>query len=135
MDENEHSSGKANERGPVDVASDGAIRSPIFRHESKYGPRFSTTVERRWRDGNGNWHTSHSFSETEALRASEVLREARQRIIGLRHEQKQIREAADDARGFESHDESRDKFEDRQQGAQSRSNSRSRTTREAPRER
>ena len=105
-----------NKNGPVEVVKDGAIRSAVFRNEGDKGPYFTTTIEKRWQDDDGNWHSTARFSEREALRASEVLRKSHDVMIGLRHEQSKMREEDDGNRREEYRERGRSRSSSQKRG-------------------
>lgn len=72
--------------GPADVLRDGNIKATIWQNERENGPSFSTVFTRTWKDEQGTYNNSHSFSGTELLRVSELARDAYARTIELRQE-------------------------------------------------
>jgi len=61
---------------PVSVLRDGNIKATTWRNEGENGPYYSTTFSRTWKDGEGQYQDSRSFSGTELLRLSELAKEA-----------------------------------------------------------
>ncbi len=75
--------------GPADVLRDGNIKATIWKNERENGPSYNTTFARTWKDEQGAYRDSHSFSGTELLRVSELARGAYARSNELRQEHRQ----------------------------------------------
>ncbi len=79
---------------PTDQIRLGIIQAAIWRNEDSEGrPRFQVTLERLYRDEEGNWKSSGSFGRDELLTLAKVADLAHTRIHGL---QTEAREAAKD---------------------------------------
>ncbi|MEP0961864.1 MAG: hypothetical protein ABJQ70_09875 [Roseobacter sp.] len=74
---------------PVDTLRDGNLKASIWRNESANGASYSTTFARTWRDDQGKWHDSQSYSGTDMLRLGELSRTAYHRTNELRREHSQ----------------------------------------------
>jgi hypothetical protein len=98
MSEQTPDNGNANpperERGerPLRVIRDGSIASSIWERPGQDGPNYSAKVVRNWKDEDGKFHESNSYSEYDLPRLAEVARNTRDVISGLRHEQSQNRD-------------------------------------------
>ena len=71
---------------PVDTLRDGNLKASIWRNEGENGASYSTTFARVWRDDQGRWHDSQSYSGTDMLRLGELSRSAYHRTNELRRE-------------------------------------------------
>ena len=79
---------------PVDSVQLGAIRCAIWANQHKDRVRYSVTMERRYRDENGDWQSTHSYGRDDLLRAGKALDLAETRILEL---EERDRQAARDA--------------------------------------
>jgi hypothetical protein len=70
---------------PVHEIRVGGIRASIWRNESDKGPRFNTTFERSFRDGD-EWKTSDSFGRDDLLTLGFVAQEALRWIVDQRQQ-------------------------------------------------
>lgn len=52
---------------PVKTIADGRLKAAIWRNESEKGPFYSVTFTRSYRDADGNWHDTDSFSGTDIV--------------------------------------------------------------------
>ena len=99
MSDQEPENGNANpperERGerPIRVIRDGSIASSVWERPSQDGPNYSAKVVRNWKDEDGKFHESNSYSEYDLPRLAEVARNTCDVISGLRHEQSVTRES------------------------------------------
>lgn len=58
---------------PVHTISVGnGIFASIWKNEGKHGPIYPITVERRYRDSEGEWQSSHSMTGSQALAAAKA---------------------------------------------------------------
>lgn len=57
---------------PVDTLRDGSLKATIWKNEGENGPRYSVNLTRTWRDEQGNYHDSDSFSGNELLRIARL---------------------------------------------------------------
>ncbi|WP_282077148.1 hypothetical protein [Epibacterium ulvae] len=71
---------------PVDTLRDGNLKASIWRNEGENGVSYSTTFARTWRDDQGKWHDSQSYSGADMLRLGELSRTAYHRTSELRRE-------------------------------------------------
>jgi len=76
---------------PAATLRDGKLKATIWQNESGKGPYFSTTFSRSYRDDEGEYRDTISFSSGDLLRLSELARRAhhqastlRQRLFGQR---------------------------------------------------
>ena len=83
---------------PVDTLRDGNLKASIWRNEGENGASYSTTFARVWRDDQGKWHDSQSYSGTDMLRLGELSRTAYHRTNELRREQTHMQSQDKDAR-------------------------------------
>ena len=66
----------------------GNIRAAIWRNEGKNGVWFTVTVERSYRNEQGEPHSSQSFGRDDLLSAAKVLDLAHSRIFELQAEER-----------------------------------------------
>ena len=69
---------------PIAKLRIGLITGNIWQRVSKEGTFHSVSFERRYRDKEGNWHTSHSFDTEDLLALSKLADQAHSRILELR---------------------------------------------------
>ena len=81
---------------PADTLRDGNIKATIWERQGETGPFHATTLARTYRDEQGEYRDSHSFSGTDLLRVSELAKDAYHRTNELRREQMQDRDADQD---------------------------------------
>ncbi|WP_299671770.1 hypothetical protein [uncultured Roseobacter sp.] len=93
---------------PVDTLRDDNLKASIWRNEGENGVSYSTTFVRTWRDDQGQWHDSQSYSGTDMLRLGELSRSAYHRTNELRQEHKQ---SQTQTQGQSGHDQGRKAFE------------------------
>jgi len=74
-------------RQPVETIRDGAIKMSIWRNEGQDGPFFSTSVNRTYRDDEGQLRDTNSFTGADLLKVSELARQAYARTNDLRREE------------------------------------------------
>jgi hypothetical protein len=69
----------ANERSkgnkPVHEVRDGALKVSVWQNEGEYGPRYSVTSRRRYKDGE-EWKDTQSYGEDDLLPLAELYRDA-----------------------------------------------------------
>ena len=75
---------KTENKPPVDRIRVGSITANIWENQTEKGKRYSATYEQRYKDGKGNWQSSHSFSETDSLLLAKAADLARDRMAQLR---------------------------------------------------
>ena len=78
-------SAKTNPNKPVHDIRLNGVRASIWKNDTEKGPRFNTTFERYYRDGE-EWKSSNSFGRDDLLTLSFVAQEAL-RWIAQQHEQ------------------------------------------------
>ena len=67
---------KANK--PVHEFTDGALKVAIWAHDGEYGPKYSYTIRRRYRDKTTDeWKDATGLNEDDLLPTAELLREAK----------------------------------------------------------
>ena len=76
---------------PTDTIRLGAVQAAIWRNESDGRINYNITLERLYRDEEGNWKSSTSFGRDDCLRIGKVLDRTETRIFEL---QAQDRETA-----------------------------------------
>lgn len=72
---------------PVAKLRIGLITASIWERILPDGTFYSASFERRYRDKEGQWHTSHSFNTEELLALSKLADQAHSRILELRGNQ------------------------------------------------
>jgi hypothetical protein len=70
---------------PVHEIRVGGIRASIWKNETDKGPRFNTTFDRSYRDGE-EWKTSDSFGRDDLLTLGFVAQEALRWIVEQRQQ-------------------------------------------------
>ena len=75
-----------------EVIDDGHLKAKIWRNESENGPFFRTTFSRTYKDDNGEYQDTQSFTSYDLLRISELARLAYNRTKELRREHAQRQE-------------------------------------------
>ena len=74
---------------PADTVRFGGIQAAIWRNLTKEGePRYSVTVERRYADDKGDWHSTGSFGRGDLLSVSKAVDIAHSRIYELEAREK-----------------------------------------------
>lgn len=68
---------------PVDSIRDRDLEASIWRNGTKEEPRFNTSFRKSYRDEDGEWRETQSYSPNDLLRLSEIMREAHHRVNGL----------------------------------------------------
>ena len=71
---------------PTDILRDGPIKATIWKQESQNGAFYRVNLSRAYRDKDGNWKDSDSFSGTELLQVAELARRAYERTNQLRQQ-------------------------------------------------
>jgi hypothetical protein len=67
----------------------GAIQAAVWKNTSQEGhTRFNVTLERRYVDGQGDWHSSSSFGRDDLLTLGEVAREAYRTVHDLQKQER-----------------------------------------------
>lgn len=78
---------------PVDTLRFGALTATIWRNETEAGHRYNTTIERRYQDDDGNWHSTNSFGRDHLLLLAKLADRAHTRIYELVAEERARAEA------------------------------------------
>jgi hypothetical protein len=71
-------------KAPVDKVRVGLITASIWANETEKGTFHNVTFERRYRDGDGNWKSSHSYNADDLLSLAKAADLAHTRIVELR---------------------------------------------------
>jgi hypothetical protein len=75
-----------NKPRPVVTLRDGSVKAAIWRNESENGPFHGVTFARTYKDGDGNYHDTDSYSGTELLQLSRLAGKAYDRANKLTRE-------------------------------------------------
>ena len=102
-------------KSPEDVLRDANLKASIWRNESEKGPYYTTTLARTYKDEQGDYRDTHSFSQNDLLRVAELARGAYGRVNEIRREQAQGRDNSE-----------RENFRENRRSEQSKDQSRSR---------
>lgn len=78
---------------PIDTVRMGAVQAAIWRNEHDGRTRYGVTLERTYRDTNGDSKSSKSFWRDDLLRLGKVLSKAETRIFELEAEDRRQAEA------------------------------------------
>ncbi len=70
--ENPEGNEKPKGNKPVHEIPDGLLKVTIWKNEGEYGPRYSVTCRRRYKDGE-EWKDTHSYGEDDVLRVSNLF--------------------------------------------------------------
>ncbi|MEL7485447.1 MAG: hypothetical protein AAFN41_13975 [Planctomycetota bacterium] len=73
-----------NQNTPIQKLTDGKITAAIWRNLGEKGNFYSVTFTRSYRDNDGNWHDTDSFSGTELLILGRLSGRAYDAIAELR---------------------------------------------------
>ncbi|MGD9693603.1 MAG: hypothetical protein AB7G17_07260 [Phycisphaerales bacterium] len=57
---------------PIDTIRDGSLKATIWKNAGEKGDYYSVRITRTWRDDQGNYHDSDSFSGSELLRVARL---------------------------------------------------------------
>jgi hypothetical protein len=69
---------------PVAKLRLGLINASIWERVTENGNRYSVTFERRYRDTNGEWHSTHSYDAGDLLVLAKLADHAHTKIADLR---------------------------------------------------
>jgi hypothetical protein len=72
-----------NANPPVAKLRVGLINASIWERDTDKGSFHSVTFERRYRDGDGNWKTSHSYDAQDLLTLAKLADLAHTKIVEL----------------------------------------------------
>ena len=70
---------------PVDKVRVGLISGCIWENQTDKGTFHNVTFERRYRDGEGNWKSSHSYNTDDLLSLAKAADLAHSKIVELRN--------------------------------------------------
>jgi hypothetical protein len=73
------------------------VTAAIWRNETAKGPAYSVTVQRSYKDAEGNWKSSDSLNESDLLLAAKVLDLAHTEISKLRASDRQAQQPEEQA--------------------------------------
>jgi hypothetical protein len=68
-------------QAPVAKVRVGLISGSIWENKTEKGTFYNVTFERRYRDGEGNWQTTHSYSTSDILELAKCADLAHTKII------------------------------------------------------
>jgi hypothetical protein len=92
------STDKSKANKPVHEVADGALKVAIWAHEGEYGPKYSFTIRRRYRDrSTDEWKDATGLNEDDLLPLAELLREAKAYIRERRRADAKVRKGGDQA--------------------------------------
>jgi len=66
---------------PVAKLRLGLLNATIWERPTDKGTFHSVTFERRYRDGNGEWHTTHSYDVNDLLTLAKLVDQAHSKIV------------------------------------------------------
>lgn len=69
---------------PVSTIRDGSLKATVWRNKGEKGDFHSVRFTRTWRDDQGTFHDSDSFSGTELLRLAHLAAKAYDQLASLR---------------------------------------------------
>lgn len=72
---------------PAATIRDGAIKATIWRNKGEKGDFHSVRFTRTWKDEQGNYHDSDSFTGAELLRVAHIATKAYEQLASLRQTQ------------------------------------------------
>ena len=68
-------------KGPVSKVRVGLISASIWENPTEKGKFYNVTFERRYRDGEGNWKSTHSYGLDDLLTLAKVADLAHTKIV------------------------------------------------------
>ena len=68
---------------PVAKLRLGLLNATIWERTTDKGTFHSVTFERRYRDGEGNWHSTHSYDVNDLLTLAKLVDQAHSKIVEL----------------------------------------------------
>ena len=80
---------------PFETIRDGAIKATIWKNDTDKGSFFSVDIVRGYKDDEGNWKDSRSFSGSELLRVSNLATRAYDLILAFRQYDEKDNEPAE----------------------------------------
>ncbi len=72
-------------KGPADKVRVGLITATIWENETEKGLFHNVTFERRYRDAEGNWHSSGSYNADDLLALAKAADLAHTKIVEARN--------------------------------------------------
>lgn len=72
---------------PAAIIRDGAIRATIWKNKGEKGDFHSVHFTRTWKDEQGNYQDSDSFTGAELLRVAHIATKAYEQLASLRQSQ------------------------------------------------
>jgi len=69
---------------PVAKLRLGLLNASIWERTTEKGTFYSVTFERRYRDSNGEWQSTHGYDANDLLALSKLADQAHSRILELR---------------------------------------------------
>lgn len=66
---------------PINTIREGSLKATIWRNPSEKGDYYSVQITRTWRDDQGNYHDSDSFTGTQLLRVARLANIAYSEIV------------------------------------------------------
>lgn len=84
---------KSEKQKPEKTLSDGAIKATIWKREGPKGNFYSTGFAKTYRDDQGNYQNSQSFSGTDLLKISVLAKQAYQESRELYFKDRQAEQA------------------------------------------
>jgi hypothetical protein len=82
---------------PVEDIRIGSIKAAIWRNDGENGARFNVTLQRLYRTGDGQWHSTASFGRDDLLVVMKVADAAHTRVMQLIGEEREHRREAQPA--------------------------------------
>ena len=80
---------------PVHEIPDGTLKVAIWVHDGEYGPRYSATIRKRYKDkSTDEWKDAASLGEDDLLPAAELMREAKAWIREQKRAAAKVRKTA-----------------------------------------
>lgn len=87
---------KANK--PIHEIADGALKVAIWAHDGEYGPKYSMTIRRRYKDkSTDEWKDATGLGDDDLLPLAELLREAKAWIRAQRRADARARKGGEQA--------------------------------------
>lgn len=79
---------------PAKTLRDGTIKATIWKNQGEKGAYYSVDLSRGYKDNNGAWQETTSFSGTDLLKVSHLASRAYDAIANLRESDNQPEEQA-----------------------------------------
>ncbi|HEY4311621.1 MAG TPA: hypothetical protein VGN12_19400 [Pirellulales bacterium] len=79
---------------PVEEIRIGNIKAALWRNEGEKGAWFNLTLQRLYRDAEGQWYSTASFGRDDLLVLAKLANAAHTRILQLTAEQRPAKSAA-----------------------------------------